>query len=302
MTTRQRLFDWIAAAVFLLIPALVLKASLQRGEPGAVDRAVLRVTAPLSAGVSWVVDKIGGAWGRYVALVDVEEENDELRAENEKLRTELAAMARRAYDVDALEDLAMLKKRTPSDTLGARVIGAPLSPFFRVLRIRIDRGEKEVAVGMPVITSAGLVGRIASVYGDYADVILITDPDSSVDVVLPRTGGTGMLLGLGKPDAYTCKLMWLAQGTGPGADLAAKVGDKVVTTTGQDGAFPAGIEVGTVSHVAAPQGMFQVVEVEPSVDFASLRAVMVVLAPPPPPDPDGGKPTKAPAATGTRPY
>jgi rod shape-determining protein MreC len=302
VTTRQRLFDWIAAAIFLLVPAMVLRSSLRRGEPSVVDRAVLRVTAPLSAGVSFVVDKIGGAWGRYVALVDVEDENLELRAENDRLRTELAAMARRAYDVEALEDLAMLKKRTPSDTLGARVIGAPLSPFFRVMRIRIDRGDRDVAVGMPVITAAGLVGRIDSVYGDYADVILISDPDSSVDVALPRTGGTGMLLGLGRPDAYTCKLNWLEQASGPDHDTSAKVGDKIVTTTGQDGAFPAGIEVGTVSRVVSHYDMFQLVEVEPSVDFAKLRAVMVVLAPPPPPDPDGGKAGKSPAARGTRPY
>lgn len=302
MTTRQRLIDWVAAAIFLLVPAMVLRSSLHRGAPSVVDRAVLRVTAPLSAGVSWVVDKIGSAWGRYVALVDVEEENAELRAENEKLRTELATMARRAYDVDALEDLATVKKKTPADTLGARVIGAPLSPFFRVLRIRIDRGKAEVAVGMPVITSAGLVGKISSVYGDYADVMLISDPDSSVDVVLPRTGGVGMLVGQGLPDAYTCKLDWFEEASGPDVDTTAKVGDKIVTTAGTDGAFPAGIEVGTVSRVVSHRDMFQLVEVEPAVDFAQLRAVMVVLAPPPPPDPDGGKPKKSSAATGQRPY
>ena len=67
-------------------------------------------------------------WSRYVALVDVEAENRELRDENERLRKELAAMTRAAYDVAALEDLAVVKKRTPADTLGARVIGAPLSP------------------------------------------------------------------------------------------------------------------------------------------------------------------------------
>ena len=36
--------------------------------------------------MSWVVEGVGGMWSRYVALVDVEDENRELRAENEQLR------------------------------------------------------------------------------------------------------------------------------------------------------------------------------------------------------------------------
>jgi rod shape-determining protein MreC len=301
VTTRQRLIDWVAALVLLLVPALVLRSSLRRGEPSVLDRAVLRVTAPLSAGVSWVVDKTGGAWNRYVALIDVEEENAELRVENDKLRTELAAMARRAYDVEALEELAELRQRTVSDTLGARVIGAPLTPFFRVLRIRIDRGLRDVQPGMPVITAAGLIGRVDKTYGDYADVMLISDPASSVEVVLQRTGARGILTGLGRNDAYTCKLQWLEQPSGPEHDVAARVGDKLVTSgLGPD--FPAGIEVGVVSRVDAHHEIFQNVEVEPSVNLISVRAVMVLLAPPPPPDPDGGKPQKSGPATGTRPY
>src|SRR5262245_58596248 len=107
MVLRRRIIDYAFAALFVVLPALVLRASLRRGEPSVIDRAVLRVTAPLSAGVSWIVGKIGGGWNGYVALVDVEEENDELRAENARLRKELAAMARRAYDVEALEELAL---------------------------------------------------------------------------------------------------------------------------------------------------------------------------------------------------
>ena len=80
-----------------------------------------------------------------------------------------------------------MKSRTPADTIGARVIGAPLSAQFRVLRLRIDRGEREVAPGMPVISGAGPVGRIDKVYGAHADVLLISDPSSRLEVVIPET-------------------------------------------------------------------------------------------------------------------
>jgi len=298
MTLRRRLVDWSLAGLLVLLPALVLKASLARGTPSGLDQALLRITAPLEAGVSWVVEGVGGLWNRYVALVGVEAENRELREDNDKLRRQLATTTRKAFDVEALEDLAVVKRRTPADTLGARVIGAPMSPQFRVLRIRIDRGDKDVAPGMPVITGTGPVGRIDKVYGDYADVTLMSDPSSSIEVVIPRTGGRGMLTGLGRPDSYACTIGWLEKQANPTAKV--EVGDEIVTS-GLGASFPPGLVVGKVSKVARDDGMFQRVEVEPAVDVSRVRAVEVLLAPPPPPDPDAKTKKKSEPAFGGRP-
>ncbi len=298
MTLRRRLIDWGLAVLFLIIPALVLRASLRTPtEVGAVDQAVLRISAPLQAAVSWLVGQAGSVWGGYVALTDVEDENRELRDENLRLRRELAAMARKAFDIEALEEVAMLKGKTEADTLGARVVAASLSPSFRVLRLRLDRGAGEVEPGMPVISSlhvnddheAALVGRIETVYGNHADVLLTTDPRSSVEVVVQRTGGRGILTGLGAKDRYACKIEWLERASDPTLDLTVQVDDQIYTS-GLGGAFPAGIRVGTVSKVSTKDyGMFQEVEVRPAVSFSRLRAVLVLLAPPPPPDPSAKK-------------
>src|SRR4029077_13081948 len=101
MTLRRRLVDWALTGLLVLLPALVLRASLARSAPSTLDTALLRLTSPLQAGVSWIVEGIGGLWGRYVALVDVESENRELRDENERLRKQLATVTRRAFDVAA---------------------------------------------------------------------------------------------------------------------------------------------------------------------------------------------------------
>ncbi|MCL4225454.1 MAG: rod shape-determining protein MreC [Myxococcales bacterium] len=303
MTLRRRLVDWGLAALFLVLPALVLRASLRApGEAGAVDEAVLRVSAPLQAGVSWLVDGVGGLWHGYLALVDVEDENRELRAENERLRRELAAMARRAFDVAALEEVAVLKRELPADTVGARVIAASLSPAFRVVRLRVDRGAGEVEPGMPVISSQGLVGRIQEAYGGHAEVLLTTDPRSAVEVVVQRTGGLGILRGTGSPDRYACRIEWLERGSDPAADVTVQVGDEIFTS-GLGGAFPAGLKVGTVRAVSTKDyGMFQEVDVAPAVAFSRLRAVLVLLAPPPPPDPGGARRERSRPAHDVRPY
>ncbi len=292
------MLDWALAGMLIVLPALVLRASWSRGSPSALDQALLRITAPLQAGVSWVIEGLGGMWGSYVALVDVESENRELREENERLRKELAATTRKAFDVEALEDLAVVKKRTPADTIGARVIGAPLSPVFRVLRLRIDRGDRDVQPGMPVIVGTGPVGRIDKVYGDYADVVLISDPASKIEVVLPRTGGRGLLIGVGRADSYACKIEWLERDTKP--EGKAAVGDEVVTS-GLGASFPPGLVVGKVTKIHGDDGMFQSVEVDPAVDVSRVRAVMVLLAPPPPPDPDAKHKKRSEPAFGGRP-
>lgn len=300
MTLRRRLADWAIAGVLIAAPLLILRASSKSGGLSAMDRTVLRATSPLSRGSSWLVEGAGSLWGGYVGLVDVERENRELRAENDRLRTELGAMARRAIDADAMAELVALKQRTPADTLGARVIAAPLSPQLRVLRIRIDRGERDVAPMMPVIAAGGLVGRISEVYGDYANVALVTDPGSHIDVIVPRTGARGVVNGLGKPDSYTCQLQWLERPDAADDTVGVQAGDTVVTS-GLGAAFPAGIPVGFVRSVSPhTSDMFQDVQVEPTVDMSRLRAVLVLLAPPPPPDPDAGKRKPKDPAFGTR--
>lgn len=297
MTLRRRILDWALTGVLILIPALVLRASLSRGTPSGLDEALLRITAPLQAGVSWIAEGIGGIWSRYVALVDVESENRELREDNERLRKDLAAMTRRAYDVIALEELALVKKRTAADMIGARVIGAPLSPHFRVLRLRIDRGEREVQPNMAVISGTGPVGKIDKVFGDYADVVLISDTRSKIDVVVKRTGRRGFLLGLGQPDSYACTITSLELASQP--DQRALVGDEIVTS-GVGSIFPPGLVIGTITKLDGDDGMFQKVEVQPSVDVSRVRAVMVLLAPPPPADPDAKTKRRSDPAFGAR--
>jgi rod shape-determining protein MreC len=260
-TLRRRLIDWGLAVVFLLAPALVLRASLRRpSELGAVDHAVLRVSAPLQAGVAWVVRRVASVWNGYVALTDVEDENRELRAENERLRRELSAMTRRAFDLESLEEL---------------------------------------------ITSQGLVGKILTVYGRHADVLLLTDTRMSVAIMVKRTGGLGQLHGVGASDRYACKIDWLERGSSPDAADALKVGDEIYTSgskSSDDTAFPAGILVGRVSKVSNKDySMFQEIEVTPAVSFSRLRTVLVLLSSPPPPDPTAGKDKRSEPAFGTRP-
>jgi rod shape-determining protein MreC len=275
---------WREAAVVAatLITAIVaLRVSARNpGELSALDRGILRLVSPGQAAMSFVARAITGVAGRYVELTGVRAENESLHRENRQLRTELMEMRRLAEESGRYQRLLGLRDATPAETIAARVIAVDASPYFRVARVDIDRGEGTVRRGMPVLTPEGVVGRINRVAGKSSDVLLLVDPRSALDIFVPRTGGRGILKGKSGENGYRCSIEYLARGE------PVKEGDAVVTS-GVGGAFPRNLAVGHVTRIIpGAVGLYQDVEVTPDVDFARLTDVLVVVAPPPAPDPD----------------
>ncbi len=297
MLVKRKYIDYALATLLLLIPAIMLRSSLKQPEKlGRFDKVVLRISSPLQAVASWAIGGIGGLWNDYVWLVRVEDENDELRALNLKLREELGHAQRAAVDLEIIEELVGLKRRIRAETAAAHVIASSINTHFRVNRLRIDRGEGQIEIGMPVISAAGLAGRILHTYGAYSDVLLVSDPQSSIDVVIPTTGGRGLLSGISSDDSYLCQIEYLERGK------AVKVGDPVVTS-GLGKHFPEGLIVGVIESVdEAKHGLYQKVTVKPAVDFSSLGAVLILLAAPPPADPRRELNRKSKNAYGVKPF
>jgi rod shape-determining protein MreC len=267
----------------LLLALVTLRMSAKNpGELSTLDRGILRMVSPAQSAMSFLARGIAGVAGRYVELTHVRGENEQLQRDNARLRTELLEMRRLAEESGRYQRLLGLRDVTPAETVAARVISIDASPYFRVARVDIDRGEGVVKRGMPVLTPEGVVGRIGRVSGHTSDIMLLVDPRSAIDVVVPRTGGRGILRGKAGENGYRCSIEYLARGE------PARVGDKVVTS-GLGGAFPRDLGVGVITKVLpGAVGLYQEVEVTPGVDFARLSEVLVVMAPPPAPDPDAG--------------
>jgi rod shape-determining protein MreC len=270
-------------AATLILAIFVLRVSARNpGELSALDRGILRLVSPGQAAMSYVARSITGVAGRYVELTGVRAENEALHRENRQLRTELIEMRRLAEESGRYQRLLGLRDATPAETIAARVIAVDASPYFRVARVDIDRGEGTVRRGMPVLTPEGVVGRINRASGKSSDVLLLVDPRSALDIIVPRTGGRGILKGKAGENGYRCSIEYLARGE------PVKEGDAVVTS-GVGGAFPRNLAVGHVTRIIpGAVGLYQDVEVTPDVDFARLTDVLVIVAPPPAPDPEPG--------------
>jgi len=293
LTRGRRTFDIVIALLLLAAPLAFLSANLKNPtKVNAFDRVILAISSPIQRGVGWVIDGLADGWHDYVWLVDVQKENDELVRENARLRVDLAEANQRAKESGDLAGLLELRARVSAPTMAARVVAVGASPYFRVNRLVLDRGEGEVLPGMAVIAPAGVVGRIQRVYGKYADVVLAVDPQSSIDVIVPRSGSRGVLKGLGGDNVYACRIEYLLRGE------EIHEGDTVVTS-GLGGVFPRDLPVGGIHKIEKKEyGMYQYVEVEPAVDFSHLGAVLVILSPPPPPDPSAQTKKKPEAAYG----
>jgi rod shape-determining protein MreC len=289
VTLTRRARELVIVATLLAVPVLFLRANLAASDHlNVVDRAILRISAPLQAGLTALVRGIGNGWTRYIALVHVKEDNARLTDENARLRAELVAAKNAAAHEGELEKLLALRGSLQFDTLSARVIAVETSAFFRVVRVKLDRGGDEIKPGMAVIASAGVVGRVQRVFGNWCDVLLAADPKSSIDVVVARTGGRGVVKGIAGSDRYRTRIEYLER-----KDEAAE-GDLVVTS-GLGGFFPRDLPVGKIINVDKRGfGLYQNAEVQPVVDFGKLRDVLVVVpreaqpagpSPQPPPEP-----------------
>ena len=283
MTASKRLREAAVVGGTLLAAIIALRMSAKNpGEMSALDRGILRLVSPAQSAMSFVARGITGVAGRYMELTHVRAENETLVRENKKLRTELIEMRRLAEESGRYQRLLGLRDVTPAETIAARVIAVDASPYFRVARVEIDHGEGTVRRGMPVLTPEGVVGRINRVAGGSSDVMLLVDPRSAIDVLVPRTGGRGILRGKSGENGYRCSIEYLARGE------PAREGD-AVATSGLGGAFPRNLAVGHVTKVIpGAVGLYQDVEVTPDVDFGRLADVLVVVAPPPAPDPEAG--------------
>jgi rod shape-determining protein MreC len=184
----------------------------------------------------------------------------ELESENTLLRKQLAyKQANPDFD---LMGAAVLQRS--SDI--AKVIGR--DPSNLVWYIIVDQGSADgVQVGMPVAAPQGLVGRVTAVGANWAKVMLIVDPSSSVNAVVQSTRATGVVQG----DVNgNLTIKYVPQGE------AIQPGD-LILTSGMGGGFPKRLVVGQVNSVYKRDiELFQEASIKPTVDFTRLEFVMIL--------------------------
>ncbi|WP_242340838.1 MULTISPECIES: rod shape-determining protein MreC [Anaeromyxobacter] len=268
----RRYRELILVAVLLVVPLGVYFAHARKpSERSKLDRAILWLITPVERSVGWAVSGGLRSWDGYLALRHAREKANDLSREVDLLKMERQQLLSERAEVERLRKLLAFAQESPARKyVGARVVGVRLAPAGLQL-LTVDRGTEEgIERMMPVVVAEGVVGRVHGVSAHTADVLVLTDRNSSIATVVDRTRARANVRGMGKPDA--CKL-----------DYALRVEDMIegdsLVTSGTDGVFPRGLPVGKVTKLERNQhGLFQEARVVPSVDVTRIEEVLVVTA------------------------
>ncbi len=199
-------------------------------------------------------------------------QNSELEAELNELRQQMADYEGMKKENENLKAFLELKEQNPdfkfsSANLISRDNDDPFASFL------INRGSMaDVSLYDPVMTGEGLVGFVTEVSLTTAKVTTVLDPDLTVGALDNRTGDSGIISGrLELAGDGLCRFYNLAR------SCNVAIGDYVVTSG--EGIFPEGILIGSVSAVGSDEYNTSIyADIEPFVDFADIREVMVITS------------------------
>lgn len=270
---RQRAPLWL---VSLLVINCVIMAVDARDPDG--QQKVVRVWTQLFASpLQNASSKASGATSNFFQQIwnfrGTAQENEQLKQRLSELEAQLNTARQAEFENQRLQALLDLKQQNEVASVPARVIARDPSVWFNT--ITINRGSTSgVAVNMPVVTGGGIVGRVITVSPFASQVMLITDEKAGAGAVVGQLGQSGALGSVrGRADLGVSIIeMRYVSGL-----EKVEVNDTVMTT-GQDGIYPPGLNVGRVVDVkngTATQA--HQILIQPGAQLDHLEEVAVLL-------------------------
>jgi len=221
----------VGAAIFLTLIGKADTLIVSQARMVAID-----VLAPVLSALSQPIASVRNLAADLQTYLSLHEENVMLARQNEALRDWQRVAHELQAQNDALRQLLNFAPNEKARFITAPVIADTTSSFARSVIVSAGR-EQGVAKGQAAMTGAGLAGRVLEAGGHSARVLLLTDINARVPVIIERTRDQAVLAG---NNSEWPGLLYLP----PDADVA--VGDRIVTS-GTGGNFPPALPVGEIA-------------------------------------------------------
>ncbi len=246
-----------------------------------VADARFAIMRPLRAGIATVLYPLQWVAMGPVRLIqggrDYMDTLATAQARSDAALRRLAAQSQRAGRVELLElenerlrRLLGLREQTMVSGLAAEVLYDAADPYTR--KVVIDRGlQHGVRAGSPVLDEGGVLGQVTRVLPLVSEVTLLIDRDQAIPVMNTRTGARSVAYGdPTTASGGTLELRFMA------GNADVQVGD-LLSTSGVDGVYPAGLRVAVVEKVErAADSAFARISCRPAALFDGVRHVMVL--------------------------
>lgn len=262
---------WILVFTAVSVFCLIFFAAKGRFETPMANKTVMMALAPFQRAAAWASSGIGHIIVECQDILQVHEQNKQLRDEVEQLRAQNVRANEYAEENIRLRSLLGYKtSATQFDLLPAHVIGREAATWTST--IVIDRGSNDgIKNEMAVVTDRGLVGCVSETAPNSARVELITDPRIAVGTLVQRSRVAGIVEG-SLNDAEHPRMVNLP------LSVDVTNGDTIITS-GLRSIYPKGLSIGIVKEVKNDEGgLLKYAVIETTVDFQKLENVLVITA------------------------
>ena len=199
-------------------------------------------------------------------------QNEIYRRENQELRLRLAQGDQISREDARLRQLLAWQTHTPWKLKLANVVLREPSNWWKTIQINLGSRDG-LRENLPVLTVAGLVGRINSVSFDHAQVVLLGDPNCRVSALIENDARDhGVILSAASPmDSSLVDLGFLSH------NAILTPGQNVVTS-GLGGTYPKGIPIGKVVDFRSVEyGLYTEARIKLAANLGALEEVWVLM-------------------------
>jgi len=281
----------LSKLLFFSALALFLMVADRRFEVGKIVRSSLAtVLSPVAHVMALPVNAVEDGAGYFESMAS-------LKRSEQATHNKLLLQSQRASQVELLSientrlrQLLKLKETLTTPAQAAEVLYDAADPYSR--KVIIDKGSVQgIALGSPVIDESGVVGQVIRVYPLTSEVAMIIDREQTTPVLNTRTGARSVAYGNPSTHGDVLELRFISGN----ADVLA--GD-LLTTSGVDGVYPAGLLVAKIEKVERrADSAFAKIYCTPQANVSGVKHVMVLkpltnIVP--------NKPAEEPVAAGTK--
>jgi rod shape-determining protein MreC len=224
--------------------------------------AVTDSVAPVMAAISQPFETLADSFSGIKTMRQLKAENIRLKAENDRLQQWYDAALKYQAQNKSLQDLLNVKTDPALSFVTTRVVSDPGGSFVKSVLLPVGNGDN-VSKGNAVMSGRGLIGRITEVGERSSRVLLITDLNSRIPVIIQNTRTHAILAG---KNTGVLRLERLP------IDSSLTVGQRIVTS-GDGGQLPPDIPIGTITEVGASG-----ISVQPLADIETVTYVQVINA------------------------
>lgn len=216
--------------------------------------------APVMSAVSKPFSTVGDSVGGIRTMRELKAENIRLREDNLKLQQWYEAALKLQAENQSFRELLNVKADPALVFVTARIISDPGGAFVKSVLLPVGTSNN-VGKGNAVMSGHGLIGRVVEAGSQSARVLLITDLNSRIPVMVQNTRTRAILAGR-NTDLLRLERLPI--------DSGLTVGQRIVTS-GDGGQLPPDIPIGTIVDIG-PQGVL----VRPLTAIEKVTYVQVI--------------------------